>query len=110
MNDVTFVEASRKLAERLLLEGGADPGERIDYLYLLVLARPAEPAERQIVLDTLRRFESRYGADRDSAKTFLSQGDSPVAKRVAKMDARELAAYTAVASLILNLDETITRE
>ncbi len=110
MNDVAFVEASRKLAERLMQEGGAEPGERIDYLYRLVLARPAEPAERQIVLETLRRFESRYSADRDSAKTFLSQGDSPVAKRVAKMDARELAAYTAVASLILNLDETITRE
>ena len=72
----------------------------------LRLARPVEPAERQIVLETLRRFESRYAAEPDAAKTFLKQGDSPVAK----MDARELAAYTAVASLILNLDETITRE
>jgi hypothetical protein len=106
MNDVAFVEASRKLAERLLREGGADPGERIDYLYRLVLGRPVEPAEKQIVLETLRRFESRYGSDQDAAKTFLSQGDSPMAK----LDARELAAYTAVASLILNLDETITRE
>jgi hypothetical protein len=110
MNDVAFVEASRKLAERLLREGGTDPGERIDYLYRLVLGRPVEPAEKQIVLETLRRFESRYGADWDAAKTFLRQGDSPVAKPAAKMGASELAAYTAVASLILNLDETITRE
>jgi hypothetical protein len=106
MNDVTFVEASRKLAERILREGGTDPGKRIDYLYWLVLARPVEPAERQIVLETLRRFESRYRTGRGDAKRFLRQGDSPVGK----LDARELAAYTAVASLILNLDETITRE
>jgi hypothetical protein len=106
MNDVAFVEASRKLAERLLQEGGAGPGDRIDYLYRLVLGRPVAPAEKQIVLETLRRFESRYGSDRNAAQTFLNQGDSPVGK----LDARELAAYTAVASLILNLDETITRE
>ena len=60
MNDVTFVEASRKLAERLLEQGGADPGARIDYLYRLVLGRPVESREKQIVLDTLHRFESRY--------------------------------------------------
>ncbi len=106
MNDVTFMEASRRLAERLLREGGRDTADRIDYLYRLVLARPADPAERQVVLEMLHRFESRYAADRDAAKSFLRQGDSPVAK----LDARELAAYTAVASLILNLDETITSE
>jgi hypothetical protein len=106
MNDVTYLEASRKLAERLLREGGADPAERIDYLYRLVLARPVEPAERQIVLDTLRRFESRYAAGPDAAELFLKEGESPLTK----LDARELAAYTAIASLILNLDETITRE
>jgi len=62
------------------------------------------------VLETLRRFESRYGSDQEAAKTFLQQGDSPVTKTGAKIGARELAAYTAVSSLILNLDETITRE
>jgi len=106
MNDVMFMEASRKLAERLMREGGADPGERIEYLYRLVLGRPVAPAEKQIVLETLRRFESRYAGESNAAKRFLQQGDSPVPQ----LDAGELAAYTAVASLILNLDETITRE
>jgi hypothetical protein len=100
------VEASRKLAERMILEGGADPAQRIDYLYRLVLARPAEAGEKQIVLDTLHKFEARYSDQRDAAEKFLKQGESPMAK----VDTRELAAYTAVASLILNLDETITRE
>jgi len=54
MNDVAFVEASRKLAERLLREGGSDPGTHRLSLPL-VLARPVEPAEKQIVLETLRR-------------------------------------------------------
>ena len=74
MNDVAFVEASRKLAERMMREGGADPGERIDYLYRLVLARPAEPAEKQIVLETLRRFESRYRADARGREGILKSG------------------------------------
>jgi hypothetical protein len=106
MNDVTFLEASRKLAERLMREGGASPDERIAYLYGLVLARPAEQGEKQIVLETLRRFEARYAGDRNAAREFLHEGESPAAK----LDVRELAAYTAVASLILNLDETITKE
>ena len=107
MNDVTFLEAARKLAERMMTEGGKDPRERIQLAYELVLARPPKPEETRVVLDTLAGFQSRYRQDRDSAKEFVAQGDSPLNK---KLDARELAAYTTVASLILNLDETVTKQ
>lgn len=107
MNDVTFLEAARKLAERMMTKGGKDPSGRIGFAYDLVLARPPKPTETQVVLDTLQEFESRYHGDRKSAKEFLNQGDSPLN---GKLDARELAAYTSIASLILNLDETVTKQ
>ncbi len=107
MNDVTFIEAARKLAERMLAEGGKDPAERIQFAYELVLARPAKQPEVQVILDTLAGFESRYRADRNSAKEFLGYGDSPQSR---KLDPRELAAYSSIASLILNLDEAVTKQ
>ena len=107
MNDVTFIEAARKLAERMMTEGGNDVGQRIQFAYELVLSRPPKPEELQIITDTLSGFETRYREDRDSAKEFVSYGDSPVRK---KLDLRELAAYSSVASLILNLDETVTKQ
>jgi hypothetical protein len=107
MNDVTFLEASRKLAERLVLEGGATPAERIDFAYRLVLSRPAKPAEKNILVGVLDDFEKRYRAVPKAAVQFLDYGDAP---RNRHIQPGELAAYTAAASLILNLDATITKE
>jgi hypothetical protein len=87
-------------------EGGKKREQRIDLLYRLVLARPPKPDEMQVVLDTLDGFEARYRADKKSAEKFLAQGASPRAK----MNARELAAYASIASVILNLDETVTKQ
>jgi hypothetical protein len=107
MNDVTYVEASRKFAERMMKEGGTTPEERINYAFRLALARPPKPAEQSVLLDTLSQFKARYHAKPDAAVKYLSQGNSP---RDPKLDPVELAAYTSVASLIFNLDETITKE
>ncbi len=107
MNDVTFLEASRKLAERLVREGGATPAERIDFAYLLVLSRHAKPAETNILVGVLDDFEKRYRAAPKAAVEFLDYGDSA---RNRHIQPGELAAYTAAASLILNLDATITKE
>jgi len=107
MDDEQFVEASRKLAERAMHEGGKTADQRIDYLYRLVLARPPKPAENKIVLDTLEHFEQRYRKDPESAKALLTHGDSSSDQ---KLGAPDLAAYTSVASLLLNMDETITKE
>ena len=101
MNDVAFLEAARKLAERMMHDGG------IDYAIELALARPPKPAEKQVLETALRKFEQRYRNDPKAAEEYLSEGESP---RDKSLDTAELAAYTTVASLILNMDETITNE
>jgi hypothetical protein len=107
MNDETFVETARKLAERMMTEGGGEPRERIRFAYELVLARPPKPVEMNVVLETLAGFEIRYRTDGGSAKEFLNHGESVSS---AKLDSRELAAYSSIASLILNLDEAATKQ
>lgn len=106
MNDETFLEASRKLAERTLLEGGSSPQERIEYMYRLVVARDAKPAEERVLMSTIQNFTQRFAANPDAAVGYLSYGDSP---RSTRLSVNELAAYTTVASLMLNLNETITK-
>lgn len=106
MNDVTYVEAARKLAERLLHRGAAPP-ERIAYLYRLALARPPKPQEALVLEQLLATLQARYAADPQAAEALLKQGESP---RDATLPPAELAAYTGIASLVLNLDETVTKQ
>lgn len=106
MNDVTYVEAARKLAERMLLEGGDGAAERIDYGFRLVLARHPRATEAETLQAALAGFVRDYQTDREAAKALIGVGES----QAGKIDPRELAAYTAVASLILNLDETVTKQ
>jgi hypothetical protein len=107
MNDVTYVEAARKLAERMLREGGKTPAERIVWAFRTTLARAPKQGEMEVMDRTLRKFSEYYAKHPGDAKEYVSQGESA---RHPKLDATELAAYTAVASLLLNLDETITKE
>lgn len=107
MNDVTYVEAARKLAERMLLEGGSTDRERLDYGFELATARVPTEAERAVLARGMERYRGRYEAAPADAEKLLAQGDAP---RDASLDKVEQAAFAAVASLILNLDETITKE
>ena len=107
MNDVTYLEASRKLAERMMKEGGVNPRERIDYAFRLATARPVKSHESEVLLDTFQQFQDSYHKDPEAAVQFLSEGES---ERDKTLDPPELASYTGVASLILNLDETVTKE
>ena len=101
MNDVAFLEASRKLGERMMQHGG------VDYAWNLALGRDPTPAEKAVMQQTLDRFTRRYQADPKAAEEILANGDSP---RDKALDTTQLAAYTVAASLILNLDEVITNE
>lgn len=107
MNDVTFVEASRMLGERMMKEGGSTPEERVAFAFRLATARRPRPTERQILADSFRYHLDRYQTDREAAVKLLNEGEHP---RDKALDVRELAAYSAVASLILNLDEAVTKE
>jgi hypothetical protein len=107
LNDVTYVEAARHLAERMLMDGGNKAAERLTFAVRLATARKPSAAELRILTQGLDRYLSVFRADIEAARRFIHIGDSPVN---AKLDPAELAAYTTVAAIILNLDETITRE
>lgn len=106
LNDTQQFEAARALAERVLLEGGQQTEERLGFAYRVVLARAPAAEELAIVKDVLAEFLARYGADPGAAESVVKVGES---SRKAKTNATELAAWTLVANLILNLDETVTR-
>ena len=107
MNDTIFLETSRKLAERMITEGGATPEQHIARAYELLLARQPKLAEQRILLSALTKFQTTYEKDPNAAAEFLSYGDS---SRKPGIPTTELAAYTSVASMILNLDATINKE
>jgi hypothetical protein len=107
MNDVTFVEAARVLAQRVMLEGGTTPEKRLTLAFRLATGRRPRPAEVRVLAEDFREQRARYRNDPGAAARLVSVGEFT---RNDKLVAGELAAYTTVASLILNLDETVTRE
>jgi len=106
LNETGFVEAARKLAERLVHEGGSSAASRVDLGFELVTGRLPTAAERAVLLGTLAREAERYGNDLAAAKKLLSIGDSP---RDATIAPATHAAWTIVANVLLNLSETVTR-
>ena len=107
MNDVTYIEASRLFAGRMMKEGGATPEERLSYGFRLATAREPAEDEREILLRSFHRYSDRYQTNPGDAAEYLSTGEHP---RDETLEPADLAAYAALASLILNLDETITKE
>ena len=106
LNDVQYFEAARGLAQRMLREGGADMAARVRFGYQVVLGRPPAADELAVITKALERAQARYRTDEASAQKAIGFGDS---KPDPKIDAAELAAYTLTANLLLNLDETVTR-
>ena len=106
MNDVQYVEASRHLATRMMTEKQT-PTDRIAFAFQLCTSRLPGDAEQKVLLDTYETMLKRYQTDEAAADDLTRQGDSP---RPADLNVAELATYTTVASLILNFDETITKE
>lgn len=107
LNDPTYVEASRTLAQRMLLEGGASTSSRLTHGFRLVTARHPRPAEMTILTASLQRTLLDFQADPAGAEALLHVGEAPTQPG---LNAAELAAYTTVASTLLNLDETVTKE
>ncbi len=106
LNDVTFVEAARVLAERSMREAGSSADERITRLFRLVLARPPSPDELRVLTTALDRHLARYRSNPQAAGELIAVGRAPHA---AEFETAEVAAYTVLASLVLNLDEAITK-
>jgi len=106
MNDVQFVEAARHLAARVMGEGGASFDDRLNYAYRLVTGRAVKPHEVQICRKLYDQSLARYRGDLEAAQKLVTAGESPPATG---LEAAEHAAWTVLANLLLNLNETITR-
>ena len=106
LNEVTFVEAARKLAEQSLRQPG-DNDAKLAWTFRKVVRRDATPAELAVLRKGLDKRLATYAADATLAPKLLATGVSPAAT---DLDRNQLAAWTATTNILLNLDETVTRE
>lgn len=105
LNDPTFVEASRKLAERCLTNS-QDINIRIDHAFRIVLGRRPDDLERATIQNILNEATLEFTADPSSAEAWLAVGASPREKTLSPV---ELAAWSTAMSVLLNLDESISK-
>jgi hypothetical protein len=107
MNDMTYVEAARMLAQRMLTQGGATQPERVTWAFRVVTSRLPTERELQVQLRNLKAQLEYFNRNPQEAARLLSVGEK---RNDEKLNPSELAAYTATASLMLNLDEVITKQ
>ena len=107
LNDTTYIEAARAMAQRVLKEGGADDKTRTAYAFRLATARLPKPKEAAVLIQSLQKLRATYAQDQPATKALLTIGES---KRDEKLNPTDHAAYTVLCNMILNLDEVITRE
>ena len=106
LNDPQFVEASRVFAERIMNEGGDSPSQRLSYAFRLATSRHIQPMELEILLQEYNDRIREFQADEALTASYLAGGGQHTPKQ--GTDLSQLAAYAAVCSLILNLDESIS--
>jgi hypothetical protein len=107
LNDKQYVEAARKLAERIITEGGTSTAERAAFAFRQATARLPTAQEAAVLVKVYESELAEFQSDADAAAKLLAVGD---AKRNETLDVPQLAAWTLVANLVLNLDETVTKE
>jgi len=107
LNEKTYVESARNLGQRILLEGGESLSDRIEYGFRAVLARRPSEREGRLLESAYREYIAEYENDLAGAERLIDIGES---EPVPSLDPRELAAAATLANVLLNLDETITRE
>jgi hypothetical protein len=106
LNDPTYVEAARGFAERILREGGATEAERISFAFRKAVSRDASADEAEVLTELLQKHRTEYAANPAAADAILRTGSLPVP---GEADRTQLAAWTSVARVILNLHEVMTR-
>jgi hypothetical protein len=107
LNEPGLGEAARTLAARILLEGGSTTRERVDFAFRLALSRSARAPEHEILSALYSKQRREFAVDRPAAIAIVNSGESPWP---ADIDAVDLATWTILAKVILNLHETVTRK
>ena len=106
LNDPTYVEAARVFAERIIRNGGLTFDEQLNWAFRQALLRDVKTAERESLSNIYQQHQVSYAEDPESARKLVSIGAYPVPS---DLDAVELAAWTSVTRVLLNLHETISR-
>jgi hypothetical protein len=106
MNETQYVECSRVLAENVMKQGGTSPQERVTYLFRRAVSRPPDGHEVAELLSMYRDMLTNYGRDVEAARKLISVGET---KPDAELSPGELAAWTMVANVVLNLDEVVNK-
>ena len=106
LNDPTYVEAARVFAERIIRDGGESITDRINSAYQWALSRTPQPNELEIMTNLYEKHQAEYAANIDAAGALATVGEAPTTEDV---ESAELAAWTSIGRVILNLHETITR-
>jgi hypothetical protein len=106
LNDQDYADAALGIAARVLREE-QDPTQRLALAVCIVLGRDPTPAEAKLLAAACEQHRSHYAAHGDEARQRIAA--SPLVP-TAGLPADELAAWTAICSTLLNLDETITKE
>ena len=106
LNDPTYVESARIFAERILRESGKDAKARITFAYRQALHRNPKARELELLTAVAAKHLKQYQGDAAAADALLKVGAKPAD---GKLNKAELAAWTSVARVVLNLHETITR-
>ena len=106
LNDPSYVEAARVFAMRIVREGGESVTDRINWAYQWTLSRLPQPQELEIMMHLYKKHEAEYTANPDAAGALVATGEAPITEG---LEPDELAAWTSVARVVLNLHETITR-
>jgi hypothetical protein len=106
MNNVQWVEAARALAERVIKEGGKQPEQRLQLMSEILLAHDPPPQMAAVLEGSLTQMEKHYASDPKAARELVAVGEK---KFDTSIPAPELAAWTMVASEMLNLDEMVTK-
>ena len=107
MNNVTFIEASRFLAERMIREGGSSLDEQLIHGFRLTTSRTPDQSERSTLMAAYESYYERFKKRPEAAEKLLTVGEKP---RGEDHNAVAHAAMTMVASTLLNLDEVISKE
>jgi hypothetical protein len=107
LNETSYVEAARVMAERIMREGGQAVADRLAFAFRLITSRPPRDAELQVLKSSFESQLTDFKRDPASAERLLSHGEFP---RDQSLAAAELAAYATIANLLMNLDEVVTRQ
>jgi hypothetical protein len=106
LNDPVYVEAAQALARRIVREGGPKAPDRVHFALQLCLSRPPRPEQVDTLVALFNAENARYRSDPTAATALATD---PLGPLPAGMDSVELAAWTAVANVLLNLDAVLTK-